>query len=57
MDCSVPSHIKNLQSWLMKCLLIVETNNCYAHVAQYLNKQKQLGNEMFSVNRMQHKKH
>ena len=57
MDCSVPSHIKNLQSWLMKCLLIVETNNCYAHVAQYLSKQKQLGNEMFSVNRIQHKKH
>ena len=32
------------------------TNNCNKHTAQYLEKQRQSDNEIWSVNRMQHEK-
>ena len=31
---------------------IWETNNCYTHIAQYLKKQKQSDNKIWSFNRI-----
>ena len=45
-------HFRYAENWLDK-----KFNNCNTHIAQYLKKQRQLDNEIWSVSGIQHEKY